>query len=298
MNKLQENELRQMIRQMIESELEEDLIPREKEPSSYQKFFKKALEKFGVNSPEELSDARKKEFFDYVDKNWDAGENETDLDEMSGSANAGPYMTPGAFTRDTQDYENSPASNAMKDWKKTKRIDEINFKDGRMLTEMAVAQIKPLIGKEAAFKYKKASGETKTYFGRLVKINGDKLYAGILHKGLRNFLIANIVSISPANFSESQIKQLDKMITEHKKNEIKEQVDFKDENFSPRQKMAQAVRGMREQLKEVEKLVDKASIFKEENGMKSAEMYKRTHGALRKINEITIRIMNKLNKIK
>ena len=30
----------------------------------------KALKKFGVSSPTELDDAKKKEFFDYVDKNW------------------------------------------------------------------------------------------------------------------------------------------------------------------------------------------------------------------------------------
>ena len=44
--------------------------------SEYQEFFKKALKKFGVESPAELeSDEKKKEFFDYVDKNW-KGDNE------------------------------------------------------------------------------------------------------------------------------------------------------------------------------------------------------------------------------
>ena len=36
----------------------------------YQKFFKSALKKFGVKSPAELKGDKKKEFFDYVDKNW------------------------------------------------------------------------------------------------------------------------------------------------------------------------------------------------------------------------------------
>lgn len=35
----------------------------------YEKFFKAALKKFGVSSPDELGD-KKKEFFNYVDKNW------------------------------------------------------------------------------------------------------------------------------------------------------------------------------------------------------------------------------------
>ena len=50
------------------------------EASGYDEFFRSALDKFGVSSPDELGD-KKDEFFDYVDKNWDAGENETDVDE-------------------------------------------------------------------------------------------------------------------------------------------------------------------------------------------------------------------------
>jgi len=37
---------------------------------AYQKFFNSALKKFGVKSPAELKGDKKKEFFDYVDKNW------------------------------------------------------------------------------------------------------------------------------------------------------------------------------------------------------------------------------------
>ena len=37
---------------------------------AYDKFFDKALKKFGVDDPSELSKEKKKEFFDYVDKNW------------------------------------------------------------------------------------------------------------------------------------------------------------------------------------------------------------------------------------
>ena len=46
------------------------------EENEYQKFFQKALKKFGVESPAELEDdAAKKKFFDYVDANW-KGDNE------------------------------------------------------------------------------------------------------------------------------------------------------------------------------------------------------------------------------
>jgi len=53
----------------------EELSPKQKK---YQAFFKKALKKFGVESPSELDDAKKKEFFNYIDKNYDAGDGETD----------------------------------------------------------------------------------------------------------------------------------------------------------------------------------------------------------------------------
>lgn len=44
----------------------------------YQAFFQKALKKFGVKSPSELDKEKRKEFFNYVDKNYDAGEGESD----------------------------------------------------------------------------------------------------------------------------------------------------------------------------------------------------------------------------
>jgi len=43
---------------------------------AYQKFFQGALKKYGVKSPAELKGDKKKEFFDYVDKNWTADHEE------------------------------------------------------------------------------------------------------------------------------------------------------------------------------------------------------------------------------
>ena len=37
---------------------------------AYQKFFQAALKKFGAKSPASLDDAKKKEFFNYIEKNW------------------------------------------------------------------------------------------------------------------------------------------------------------------------------------------------------------------------------------
>jgi hypothetical protein len=40
------------------------------EGSEYHDFFKKAMKKFGITSPAELSGDKEKEFYDYIDKNW------------------------------------------------------------------------------------------------------------------------------------------------------------------------------------------------------------------------------------
>lgn len=65
-------------KEIIEGKIEQLVMSRLKneEDSEYQEFFQKCLKKFGVESPAELeSDEKKKEFFDYVDKNW-KGDNE------------------------------------------------------------------------------------------------------------------------------------------------------------------------------------------------------------------------------
>ena len=36
----------------------------------YQKFFQGVMKKFGISSPDELDDDKKKEIFNYVDKNY------------------------------------------------------------------------------------------------------------------------------------------------------------------------------------------------------------------------------------
>ena len=54
-------------------ELEADAV----KEGTYEDFFKSALKKFGVSSPEDLDDEEKVKFFDYVDKNWTA-EKESD----------------------------------------------------------------------------------------------------------------------------------------------------------------------------------------------------------------------------
>ena len=53
----------------------------------YEKFFTAALKKFGVKSPAELKGDKEKEFYNYIDKNWDAkSETDEDLEESINEA--------------------------------------------------------------------------------------------------------------------------------------------------------------------------------------------------------------------
>jgi sugar-specific transcriptional regulator TrmB len=47
----------------------------------YQKYFQAKLKKFGVKSPSELSDEKKKEFFDEVDKGWKGKDEKAEKNE-------------------------------------------------------------------------------------------------------------------------------------------------------------------------------------------------------------------------
>ena len=50
--------------------------------ADYEEFFKKALKKFGVDSPADFkSDEEKKKFFDYVDKNY-KGEKDEEVQKL------------------------------------------------------------------------------------------------------------------------------------------------------------------------------------------------------------------------
>lgn len=55
----------------------------EGDKEDYEKFFQSALKKFGVESPAELSKEKKKEFYDYVDKNY-IGDHEKDNPNAEG----------------------------------------------------------------------------------------------------------------------------------------------------------------------------------------------------------------------
>ena len=61
----------------LDDEDDTDGAPDFKEDDGYKAFFQKALKKWGVSSPDGLEEKDKKEFYDYVDRNWKA-DKETD----------------------------------------------------------------------------------------------------------------------------------------------------------------------------------------------------------------------------
>lgn len=48
------------------------ITEKEEADSQYEKFFQKKLKQWGVDSPEDLPDDKKDDFFDEVDKEWKA----------------------------------------------------------------------------------------------------------------------------------------------------------------------------------------------------------------------------------
>jgi len=69
---------------MIDKEISKEMkkLGIQESKDEYEKFFNSALKKFGVDSPADFKDdAKKKEFFNYVDKNYKAKEEELDKED-------------------------------------------------------------------------------------------------------------------------------------------------------------------------------------------------------------------------
>jgi len=62
----------------VKPEEDEAKLKESEKQEAYKKFFDAALKKFGVDSPADLDDAKKKEFFNYIDKNYKAKAEEID----------------------------------------------------------------------------------------------------------------------------------------------------------------------------------------------------------------------------
>ena len=110
----------------------------------YEKFFKAALKKFGADSPADLDGEKKKEFFNYIDKNYKGDHEESvDLEEVN------------AFYVTDKDVSNSGFKKLMKKYKlKFKETGEYN---------QGYAEVKISGDKKDMEKMMKVTGEDDLY---------------------------------------------------------------------------------------------------------------------------------------
>jgi len=78
---MKKQEIRNLIREEISSILNEE--------TEYQKYFQQMMDVFGIDSPQDLSDKRKKKFFDFVSLGWDE---ETDTTDQEAIEQAKDYV--------------------------------------------------------------------------------------------------------------------------------------------------------------------------------------------------------------
>jgi len=69
------------IEESIEDKKEMSEASHDKDGDEYQKFFQSALKKFGAKSPSDLEGDKKKEFYNYVDKNWKSDKEKDGVEE-------------------------------------------------------------------------------------------------------------------------------------------------------------------------------------------------------------------------
>ena len=262
------NELRSYIRHLIQQEM---LIINDEE-SDYQKFFNSVLKKFGVTSPDQLSDAKKKAFFDYIDSNYKAKDEccngEEDLEETSsvgGMGGGDGYQTPNAFS---------------KSGKHSKRaLDKSKFKKVKDITEASRPNI------------------------NIIKKKGGEFYADLdTDSNLWTVFDTEFGDYGWGSFSgkNQAEKKADDMNKSNKlgKYSVNESVDFRNNEITPGRRMNQAVSTMRKSLREINKVLSKSAKFKQEAGVTTDKYWLRTRSSLRKLSEELITVMNRLNSIK
>jgi hypothetical protein len=96
--------------------------------AEYKKFFDGALKKFGVTSPAELTGDKKKEFFDYIDKNYNS-DDESGKDGVKKEGKLPPALQKHIDKKKGKEDEDEKeegylSSNKKKAVKETKTLDE------------------------------------------------------------------------------------------------------------------------------------------------------------------------------
>lgn len=105
---------------------------------------------------------------------------------------------------------------------------------------------------------------------------------------------------TPGAFSKPGEDQKKKRALQHNKWEIVGEgaVNLRDKKLTPQHRMNKAVGYARKQMNEIEKIIDKAVKFKNENDVSTDVYWNRTHSSLKKLAEQLVRISHKLNNFK
>ena len=155
--------------------------------------------------------------------------------------------------------------------------------------------------KFGASSIKKLSKNSKEKFFQHLKDNwGNPIQETSASGAAGEYLTPNVFSDGSDGAKKKQksnAELLGMKLAENDK-ELKESFYFKDDTLTAEQKMNLAVRQIRNNLYEVEKLVGKTLKLKNESGVRSEEYGKRTYAALRKINEKVIRLMGSIQNFK
>ncbi len=316
--------LRSYIRHLIQQEM---LIIKDEE-SEYQQFFNQACKKFGVSDPNQLSDVKKKEFFDYIDNNYKAKD---ETSSVSGMGGGDAFNTPNAFAKSGK---HSKRALGKSKWKKVKDIDEgvqtEENLDEELLTEIDLhtilaASMEFLKGVGGAMGvylmwlfYLYAKNWSKTNMinsvGEFKKWVTSKEYRKLMplikrlkddeevQKWVKNPTKSGWQKMLLTKLNDKESQYLNKLtrrtLTKTKDESVNESVDFKNSEITPGRRMNQAVSSMRKSLREINKMLNKSSKFRQESGITSDKYWLRTKSSLRKLSEDLVMVMNKLNNLK
>lgn len=126
--------------------------------AEYQKFFKSAMKKFGVTSPNQLKGPKRKEFYDYVDKNWTADhESVEEMFQLAKEFKVSSMKEAMAKVWSFNEGELPPAlKKAIDDKKKDKEKKDEEIKGNKTLTGKKAAAVeidpKPELGEKKHMK--------------------------------------------------------------------------------------------------------------------------------------------------
>lgn len=159
----------------------------------YQKFFRSALKKFNIKSPAELDDSKKKEFFNYIEKNYKA-KNEDLVGE--GVMNENPAVVATAARMAIQNAQGKKVSVNTARQKDYAKKDPSAHKKAKSLFQRIKDKFKK---KDEPKKKEKPKGQEKSaaqkysdLYGGGAKVESTKEYGKTLDKMARDRKLKNI----------------------------------------------------------------------------------------------------------